>query len=212
MINSIRKNVHIRSSVVGLNVSYIVGIVFILFFAAMMAGTELYVSSLNAAPGYYKMDSAFGNVLFYKQVMCMLNVTRYFLAVFWILMNIVIYIRIKKKSPEIAEPVKTLFPFKAVNTVLCVLNIIASAAVGVLLTIKENAYAYSELNAGQILSYLEELNLIAVQIWWLLILEFVITSALIFFGKLSAKQALQRLSLCTVSFLPFIICTTPFFM
>lgn len=212
MSDNIRKKIHIRLNVVILNAVYIMFVVFILFIAATWAGSEIFVSSLNAAPGYYKMSSSFERVLFYKQIEYILNVIRYFLAVFYILINIAIYNTMKKKSPEIAEPVKTLFPFKAVNTVICVLNIFAAALVGILLTIKENVYAYSELSAGQMLPYLQELNNNAAQIWLILILEFVICWVLIFFGRLSAKQALQRMSLCTLSFFPYFICTIPFFM
>ena len=148
-------------------------------------------------------------VLFFKQCMYGMNVLRLCLLVFWMILNRVIYYIIKKKSPEISAPSKTLFPFGIVNTIICILNVSAASAGGIILTIKENAYVYCGLDGSTILPYLQELNGIANQIWYLLIIEIFITIITLVFGRLSAKQALQRISFCVASFLPFIICTIP---
>lgn len=202
---------HIRASVVAINIVYILFSLLIYGFQWFCSSVEFSVSSLNPSPRFYQMPSTLEKVLFFKQTMYGLNVLLFSLVVFWIMLNVLIYRIKKKKSPQLAEPANTLFPTKLVNAVLCVINVAATSAVGILLTIKENAYAYSGLN-GKVLDYLFELNGIAAQIWLLLLIEALITLFLLVFGKLSAKQTLLRLSFCVASFLPFIICTIPFFI
>lgn len=201
---------HIRGSVVAINIGYILFSLLIYGFQWFSSSLDFSFGSLNANPRFYQMKSTSDMVLFFKQSKYGLNVLIFCLVVFWIMLNILIYRIEKKKSPQLAEPANTLFPAKLVNTVLCVLNIAATSAVGILLMIKENEYAHSELNA-RVLDYLIELNNIASQIWRLLLLEIIITVFLLIFGKLSARQTLWRLSFCVASFLPFIICTIPFF-
>ena len=199
-----------RTAVIIPDIVFIWNAFIILFIARFLVGSELYISSVSSSPYYYQLNSAPERVLFFKQSLYVLRIVIYFLLALFILCNYIVFRQTAKKAPEISGPVRTLFPAKAVNIFLVVLNSISSAATGILLTIKLDAYADSKTESFQMLDYLEQLNQIASQIWWLLILEFVITVMLFIFGKLSDRQTLQLLCLCLISFLPFIVCTLPF--